>query len=109
MAEFLEYDALRGVSQYVDVDDRNRLQVHYQQDVEPILELAKIERNDGLTDSGIKKDLWLYARIPPVVVLALKHKGIDIFNRNHLKRAFQEINQNFPYCKTTEKHHELKR
>lgn len=108
MALFLDYNPSNGVEEWVDVDDRDRLQIHYRQDVEPVLELAKIERNDGLADKNKQSELRLYARIPPVVVLALRNKGINIFDRNDLKRAFREINENYPYLKTTEMHHELK-
>lgn len=110
MAQFLDYDPDRNMEQWQDSTyGDNRLQVHYRQDVEPILELAKEERNNGLTDRGIKNDLWLYARIPPVVILKLKYEyGVDIFNKNHLKRAFDLINTEFPYLKTTEKHHDLR-
>lgn len=110
MAQFLEYDALRGVEQWQDgTYGDNRLQIHYRQDVEPILELTKTERVNGLTDKGIKNDMWLYARIPPVVILELKYKhGIDIFKRDHMKRAMQLINSEYPYCKCTEKTHTVR-
>ena len=109
MAAFLDYDPLRGMAEYEDRTQEGALQIHYRQDVEGALDLARAERNDGLTDSGIKNDLWLYARIPPVVILKLKYEyGVDIFKRDHLKRAFDIINQDFPYLKCTEKHHDLK-
>ena len=111
MAKFLEYDALRGVAQYEDRTQGGNLQLHYRQDVEPILDLARIERNEGLGDNATKKqDMQLYARIPPVVILELKYKyGVDIFNHNHAKRAVYLINTEYPYLKTTNKHHELAR
>lgn len=110
MASFAEYNPLTGVEQWVDATpDDNRLQVQYRQDVEPVLEVCKAERNDGLTDYGIKQDLWLYARIPPTVILKLRFEhGVDIFKRDHLKRAFEIINRDYPYLKTTEKKHFLK-
>ena len=108
MAAFLEYDPLTGVEQWVDATDDNRLQVHYRQDVEPIKDYAATLRNGGLTDRGIKNDLWLYAVIPPVVILELRNRGIDVFNRNHQKRVFEEINQNYPHLKTTEKTHSIR-
>ncbi len=110
MAQFLDFDPIRGVEQWQDSTyGDNRLQVHYRQDVEPLLDLAKEERNNGLTDQGIRDELWLYARIPPVVILKMKYEhGIDIFNKNHLKRAFELINTEYPYLKTTEKHHDLR-
>jgi hypothetical protein len=73
------------------------------------LELTALERNGGLTDYGIKQDIWLYARIPPVVILELKYKyGVDIFKRDHLKRALTLINTEYPHLKCTEKTHTIK-
>jgi hypothetical protein len=110
MAQFLDYDPLRGVAQYEARTQGGNLQLHYRQDVEPILELAKYERDHGLGDSATKKqDIHLYARIPPVVILQLKYEyGVDIFNRDHLKRAMRLIDEHFPYVKTTNKTHRLR-
>ena len=36
-------------------------------------------------------------------------KGIKMFDPNHAKEVFREVNTNYPYLKTTHKHHELKR
>lgn len=108
MSRFVDFDELRGVETREDMYD-GHLQIHYRQDVEPVLELAKTERINGLTDHGIKNDLWLYARIPPVVILDLKFKhGLDVFKRDHLKRVFDVINRDYPYLKCTEKRHTLK-
>lgn len=107
MAKFVDFDALRGVETLEDSYE-GRIQLHYRQDVEPVLELAKAERINGLSDYGIKEDIWLYARIPPVVILELRFKhGVDIFKRDHLKRAFQLINSEYPALKCTEKRHTL--
>jgi len=110
MPTFLDYDPLRGLEQWQDSTyGDNRLQIHYRQDVEPVLELAKTERINGLTDKGIKNDMWLYARIPPVVILKLKYEyGVDIFKKDHMKKAFEIINRDFPYLKTTKKRHTVK-
>lgn len=106
MAKFVEIDD-RGMETYED-DYDGRLQVHYRQDVEPILERNKMLRNDGLTDGGIKRDMWLYASIPPVVIYKLLYEyGINIFNRNDTKRALEVINRDFPYLKTTNKTHTI--
>jgi hypothetical protein len=107
MAKFVDVNPENGVATFEDMYD-GKIQLHYRQDVEPVLELAKAERNNGLTDYGIKEDIWLYARIPPVVILELRFKhGVDIFKRDHLKKAFQLINSEYPYLKTTEKRHTL--
>jgi hypothetical protein len=89
------------------------LQLHYRQDVEPVLDLAEYERNNGLADKQAKTHKWgeeifLYARIPPVIIMALKNKhGCDIFKRDHLKKAFELINLHYPAFKTTGKTHRL--
>lgn len=107
MPKFVDYDPLRGVETLEDSYE-GRLQIHYRQDVEPVLETAKAERINGLTDRGIKNDMWLYARIPPVVILEMRFKyGIDIFKRDHMKRAFRLINTEYPHLKCTEKNHTL--
>lgn len=110
MARFLDYNPDTGVEQWEDrTYGDGKLQIHTRQDVEPVLELAKYERINGLADkAGRKSDIHLYARIPPVVILQLKHQyGVDIFKRGHLKRAFEIINRDYPYLKCTDKVHTL--
>lgn len=107
MAKFVDINPENGLATYEDSYD-GHIQLHYRQDVEPLLDLARRERNDGLTDHGIKDDLWLYARIPPVVILEMRFKhGVDIFKRDHMKKAFELINREYPYLKCTEKRHTL--
>lgn len=109
MARFLDFDPTRGLYQYEDRTQGGNMQLHYRQDVEPVLDLAKAERDSGLADkAGKKQELYLYARIPPVIQLKLKYEyGLDINNRNHLKRVFEVINRDFPMLKTTDKTHRL--
>lgn len=111
MAQLLDWDPVRGLAQYEDVYD-GHLQVHYRQDVEPVLDLAKTERINGIADKATKHaDMHLYARIPPVVILEMKYKhGVDIFSRDKgmMKKAVDLINREYPYLKTTEKHHQIR-
>jgi hypothetical protein len=108
MSKFVDFDPLRGLATYEDMND-NHLQVHYRQDVEPLLEYTKTLRNEGATDSGIKNEMWHYAQIPQVVILEMRFKhGVDIFNKNHTKRVFELINREYPHLKTTEKMHWVK-
>lgn len=109
MASLVDIDPLRGVETWADGDEANRLQVHYRQDVEPVLEVAKTERVNGVSDKDWRRTgLALYARIPPVTILELKHKyGVDIFNRNHLKRAMQLIDTEYPALKCTDMIHRI--
>jgi hypothetical protein len=114
VAQILDWDPLRGLQQLEDTDGpggTGRLQIHYRQDVEPILELAKIERINGLADKHgkeSKQDVYLYARIPPVVILKLKYEhGIDIFSKDkdQLRKAMKVIDEHYPAVKCTEKVH----
>lgn len=114
MAKLLDWDPLRGLQQLEDTDGpggTGRLQIHYRQDVEPVIELATYERVNGLADKAgkeSKQDIYLYARIPPVVILKLKYEyGIDVFSRDkdQLRKAMVIIDRDFPMIKTTEKVH----
>lgn len=112
MAKFIDYDPLRGLKTSLSYHTGEQ-QIHYEQDVEPLLDLAQIERNQGLADKAGKRGKWgeelyLYARIPPVKILEMKYKyGVDIFKKDHLKKAFELINREYPKLKTTEKTHRM--
>lgn len=110
MAAFVDYDPLRGVETWADADESNRLQVHYRQDVEPLLDVTRAERNDGLSDKRWRKTgMALYARIPPVIIMELKNKyGIDIFQKDHLSRAMTLINTEYPHLKCTDMIHTVR-
>lgn len=110
MAAFVDYDPQSGVETWADGDDNNRLQVHYRQDVKPLLDVTMAERNDGVSDKRWRQTgMALYARIPPVTIMELRNKyGVDIFNKDHLARAMRLINQEYPYLKCTEKMHNLR-
>lgn len=118
MSKFVDFDPLRGLETRIShhaQGDGGELQLHYRQDVEPLLDLTEVERSQGLADKQGKTHKWgeeifLYARIPPVIIMEMKNKwGVDIFKRDHLKRAFEIINLHYPKLKTTEKTHNLGR
>lgn len=94
---------------YVDQNEDENFRIHYQQDVEPVLDYAKALRNDSVTDGGIKKDMWLYATLPPVVIMKLRFEyGIDVFNRDHYPKLFKLLNTEFKHLKTTDLRHTVK-
>ncbi len=109
MPAFIEKDPMSGLVTEVDQNEDDEIRHHFSQDVEANLDYAKMLRNDGLTDGGIKKEMWHYAHVPPVVILKLKYEhGIDVFNKNHQKRFFQLLNGEFKHLKTTELTHTVK-
>jgi len=86
-----------------------KLQVHYRQELDGLLDLAKTERINGLADKtvdGKHNEMRLYARIPTVIIYEMKFKhGVDIFNKDHFKRAVELINREYPALKCTDMHH----
>jgi len=109
MPAFIDKDPMSGMVTEVDQNEDDEIRHHFSQDVEPVLDHAKMLRNDGLTDSGIKREMWQYATIPPVVILKLKYEyGVDVFKKEHQRRLFQLLNGEFKYLKTTEKMHTVK-
>ena len=80
--------------------------VHTKQDVQPVLDYAKAQRNSGINDKV--GDFAHYAIMPATVIVALKQKGIDIHNKNHTKRVIQEIETNYKYLKTTNLKHAVR-
>lgn len=121
MSKFIDFDPLRGVETRISFHkhgDTGEQQVHYRQDVEPIIDLANIERSQGLADAHAKRqykwgeEIHLYARIPPVIIMEIRNKfGINLLrmDKNQMKRAFEIINEHYPKLKTTEKTHRLGR
>jgi hypothetical protein len=107
VAKFVDIDKDTGVETYMDYDE-GKVQYHYRQDVSNLLDYTQRSRNDGLTDHGIKSDLWHYAQIPPVIILEMKFKhGVDVFKKDHLKKVFELINREYPKLKMTNKNHTL--
>lgn len=104
MPEFLDYDPHTGITHWFDHDEMtNETRITYTQDIEPLIEYNKRLSNDSLTDRGIKEGWWLYAKIPAIVQVILKQKGIDITDPASTKRIVQEINTHYPVLKCTQK------
>jgi len=104
MAEFLDFDPSTGITHYFDHDEMtNETKIHYVQDVAPILDYTRDLANHSATDKGIKEGWWLYAKIPAIVQVKLKAKGIDINDPSATKRIIQEINEHYPALKCTQK------
>ncbi len=105
MPEFFDYDPLTGIRHDFDYNEETGdAIIHTTQDVQAVLDYNKALRNDGLTDHGIKKSWWLYAKIPPIVFIKLRaEKGINAEDPRHIDRLIAEINTNYPHLKCTQK------
>lgn len=108
MAEFLDYDPVTGIAHYTDYDDATgNMHVHTVQDIEPVLEFNKRLQSDSDENlrRGVKKNWWLYAKVPAIVQLKMRAKGIDLMDPTATKRILQEINTHYPQLKCTTRNH----
>ena len=107
--DFFDYDPMTGAAEYYEETPDGKIHIHTYQDVEPVLDFAKALANAGTTDDKWKaQGAAMYAIIPAVVQIQLWQKGIDILDPNAIGDVLREVNTNYPYCKTTYKHHEVR-
>jgi hypothetical protein len=99
--EFFDYDPLTGVKTEFDYDgDTGKVEMYQSQDVERALEIAKVSRDNGLRDNGIKENWFHYAEIPLVYLLKIRKMGIQWDDPKEINRA---VNTYFPELKMTQK------
>jgi hypothetical protein len=104
--DYFSSDKITGTTEYFDFDEQTGIAtIRTEQEESGLLDYTAYLRNEKVRDKGIKSGWWQFAIIPPVVVMQLKNKGIDVFDRNDWGRLTQEIETNYPYLKTTEKTH----
>jgi len=105
----LDYDPLTGTRTWFEYEQStDRMLITDEQDVQLILDQTAAARSDtDYSRQGIKDDMWHYARIPNVVMVEMKEKhGVDMFGSNvDWKSVFKIINREYPWLKTTDKHH----
>lgn len=105
MAEFFDFNPGNGMWYEVEDDlQTGNLIIHTKADAQPSLDWAKKQRNNGLNDKGGARDgsdLKHYATISAAQILAMRKKGIDVWNRDHTKDVIREIERNYPLCKVT--------
>lgn len=106
--EFFDYDPLTGVTEYLEFTSEGKFHITQEQDIEPFLDFAKELANSGVTDGNFRKEGWLYAIIPPVVQAQMFKRGINILDKNDAKKVVRTINADYPWLKTTHKHHEVR-
>lgn len=104
MSEFLEYDPHTGIRTDFEYDETTGdVRLLRSQDVQALLDYNKALANSGATDKGIKESWWLYAKIPPIFMLKMRAKGINVEDGRHIDRVVAEINTNYPALKCTQK------
>jgi hypothetical protein len=104
--EHFDYDPVTGLTEYLDFSaDGKTFSIRTVQDVEPFVDYAKFLANTGGTDHNFRGEGWLYAIIPPGVQAEMFKKNINILDKADTKRMLKEINTNYPYLKTTHRHH----
>lgn len=111
MAKFYKHNLLdvnadRGTWYEMETDPNGGFYIHTKQDIQPVVDWTRKQRNSGRNDKV--GDFNHYATIPAHVELELRQKGINIYDKNNTKRLLREINENYPYLKTTNLHHEIK-
>lgn len=107
MAEFFDYNPDRGTWYEAEFDaDGDLVAFHTKQDVQPVIDYAQRQRSSGLNDKKLGDYYFCkYAIIPAHVEVELRQKGINVYNPNQTKELLREINQNYPYLKTTNRTH----
>ena len=105
----LSTDPVTGLMTWHDYDPlTDTTTIAYSADSAPILEDNKAQQNDAeFSKRGIRQEFWKYASIPVEVQLDwLINKGVDVYNPDHKKKAFQLVNDpEYRYLKTTSGHH----
>jgi hypothetical protein len=102
VSDFFEIDANGIRSDFTWNENDQEYKINRTQDVEPVLDWTKAVANEvGMNREDIKRGWWLYAKLPAIVILQMRAKGINVYDQNDQKRMFEEINTNYPYLKTT--------
>ena len=103
MAEFFEYDPITGIRTDTSYDEMTgEMTLHRSGDSQAVLDFTRSMAADvGLNREGMKTGYWLYAKLPPINILQMRAKGINVFDSNDQKKMFAEINEHYPHLKTT--------
>lgn len=103
MSEMFEFDPITGIRTDLHwSESEQKMTLHRYADVEPVLDYAKeMAADTSVSQRGIKQGWFCYAKLPPIVILQMRAKGINVFDQNDQKRMFAEINSVYPHLKTT--------
>lgn len=104
MKRLLDHDPLTGITQTFESTD-DGFQVHYEQDVTPILEDNRRSFNEGKFGlQSAKSEFRHVAEIPIMVQFKwLTEMGVDVHNRDHWPKVRKLLNDpDYRYLKTAD-------
>lgn len=104
MKKLLSYNKATGVKEIFHYDEQTDTSViETVQDVEIAIEQTKRLAQDGnYTKKGMKEGWLHYAHIPDSIIMQLRiNHGVNVFDPNHLKKAYHIIDRDYPVLKTT--------
>lgn len=97
MKELIDYNPISGLKTYFVCDDHDEsnFHIHYEQDVQPIIEHNKrLQNDDSYSTRGKMSGWWHAGNIPEIVILDWRTKyGVDIYNPNHTKYIMKLLRQ----------------
>lgn len=109
MPEFLDFDPHTGITHTFDFNEETgEAHIHYESDVSAVLDYNKALATSGKNDAGIKRNWWLYAKIPPIWFIKLRARGFKLDGSDDTKRLLAEINTHAPALKCTQLNHGTK-
>jgi hypothetical protein len=107
MSDFFEVDPISGIrTDFKWNENDQQYTLNRYADVEPVLEYSReMAADTSVSQRGIKQGWWCYAKLPPIVILQMRAKGINVFDQNDEARMFAEINSTYPHLKLTQGNH----
>jgi len=95
----IDHNIHTGISTYHHYDhSTGQTHIESTQDVKSIIDNNKRLQNQTSSDMGRKNGLMLWATIPNNVIVKLKQEeGIDVFNKDDLKKLERLLDRNPEY------------
>lgn len=88
-----DFDPLTGMTTTFEDLGGDKFALHYEQDVEQILDSNKEKANMGRDYYAQDDEMWRVASIPASVQMKwLVEEGIDIYNADHSDRVKKKLN-----------------
>jgi hypothetical protein len=106
--ELFDYDPMTGATEYYDFDPMSgQAKVTAVQELKPLLDHNLALRNEGI--KNVKgSPIRHYATVPMTVILEMKSRGIDFYDKNDAPKVFREIESNYPHLKVDNMRHSIK-